>query len=583
MRSFAAVVACVVILGLATSARAGGYELGTDQGGEGVGRAGATTAYSNFMAMYTNIAGIADTPRYAIYLTDSMTFRRLAFTRTPVPSRTTMGGEIPEHAYETAEDTTGVFPIGLGLAAHIRLSEYLVLGLAVNGPTSIGWGNYDGPEYVADAARDSDGNWINSLRGGARFDLTHMDILFLWPSVGLGLTVPGYENLRIGFSFSPQFAHLTFVTFADAGGNGEVETELSMWDSFIPAGQIGVMWRLWRFDLGLQVRISDDIEAEGEGDSSVELTVYDPDTGSDDAVEASAGGATFTSPWPRAVLRFGIRYAHPLSNPAPGARMPWQRELFDIEFDVVYENTSQAEGFSVTLSDVELGGAPAVGKSLFVRHDWQDTLSLRLGGSVHLLRGMLSIHAGASWESATVPENFTRLDYASWGRVGLAMGVTLRVSIVEISLAYQHIFMADRNVEPLTEEWLDNDENEPCDVRACSLNAIDPTVPTNDVINTGLFEGSYDIVTLSVAFRWGEGSQARPGDASGGAPGDAVDFEDDSDADAMMNEVSTDDDDDGLSASNIGGDMAPPTPPAGDDEAMGDDVDAEPVEEAPAF
>lgn len=505
----AAVLAGVFVVVLSSSASAGGYEIGTDQGAEAVGRAGATTAYSNFMSTYSNIAGIADVPRYAIYLTDSLTFRRVSFTRTPEPATFNMRGDMvnPPHQWETAEDTTGVFPLGVGLAAHIRLTSYLVLSLGANGPTSVGWGNYEDPNYYQDNLENDDNSWVNELSGGARHDLTEMDVVFLWPTIGLGLTVPGYEDLRIGASFSPGFAHLMFSTYAGAGDVGEIETTLQLWDPFVPGGQIGLMWRIWRLDLGFQVRLSADINASGEGGDSVTATVHetDPTDPGGETEEAAAQAASFYSPWPRAVARFGIRYAHPREGASPDARMPWQRDLFDVELDVVYENNSQNDGFDVSIEDVELPGVPAVPQTdLFVRHDWQDTVSLRLGGSFHILDGMLTFSAGASWESPTVPESFTRLDYLGWMRIGLALGVTFRISIIEFSVAYQHIFMPDRDVEPLPEDYA----GDPCEVRACQLNALGGGV-TDMVINTGHYEASYDVLTFSLAFRWGEGSGAR--------------------------------------------------------------------------
>lgn len=525
-----AALAGVLFLVVASTVHAGGYEYGTDNGAEALARAGASTAYSNGMSQYTNIAGIADTPRYLIYLTNNMIWRDVLFQRLAEPEISSAFGTIPEHRYEDVENLAGPYLTGVGFAANIRLTDYLVLNLGFNGPASVGRAEYSGPNYTNDQSRDGDGNWEHDLSGPARFDQTYMDILVAFPSIGLGLTVPGFENLRIGASFQPSFARMVFETYAEAAMGTEVEAHLEVVDPFIPAGQIGAMLRLWRFDIGLQLRLSADIEADGNRDpdesGDIELRAFDATTGAEST--ATAESVTFIAPYPRAVLRFGFRYFQPRENIRPDARMPWQRELFDVELDVIYENQSQNEGYDVTMRDVNINDTIRLEElNFFVRHNWQDTVSIRLGGSVHLFDGMMTISAGASWESPTTPNEFTRLDFTSWMRVGLALGVTLRISIIELTVAYQHIFSPDRDVD-LPEGYDPSDPDasgdEICDVAACQLSA-DPTEAdrlSSVIVNAGHYELSYDILSISLGFRWGQGSgwlrdRELAGDPAGGA------------------------------------------------------------------
>ena len=81
------------------------------------------------MSQYTNIAGIADTPRYMLYISDNIIFRRVTFHRRAEPEISSFIGTVPEHAYDPVEDETTAYPTGLSIAANIRLNSFLVLNI----------------------------------------------------------------------------------------------------------------------------------------------------------------------------------------------------------------------------------------------------------------------------------------------------------------------------------------------------------------------------------------------------------------------------------------------------------------------
>jgi hypothetical protein len=213
----------------------------------------------------------------------------------------------------------------------------------------------------------------------------------------------------------------------------------------------------------------------------------------------------------------GIRYAHPREGAEEDALLPFQRDLFDIELDFIFEQNSSLDQYDVTIDNTTIGALPPIPKSeMVVTHNWENSYGVRLGGSVHLLRGMLTLSAGFSWDSAAVPENWTRLDYVSWGSVGIAAGLTFRISIVELSVAYQHLFVWDRTVDlpayadPASAEY--NEDQSPCGERACALDAMAATGLSNEVINAGHYEASYDVIGMSLAFVWGKRSERDQGE-----------------------------------------------------------------------
>ena len=121
-----------------------------------------------------------------------------------------------------------------------------------------------------------------------------------------------------------------------------------------------------------------------------------------------------------------------------------------------------------------------------VDHNWKDTWALRLGGDVNLLDGALSLRWGLSYESSSVPEEWTRVDYAQWETFGVSGGVTVRLPWygVELTAGYLHLFMPDRTVT--------NGQ-----ARKLSAFPTDPADPEM-IINNGSYRTSMDIFSVGV-------------------------------------------------------------------------------------
>lgn len=463
--SLAAALLLGAALALPSTAVAGGFEYGTDNGAESVARGGASTALGGSMhGLYTNVAAGADTPgRADIYLSGNLTFRHLWY------QGIREGSDEPLTA---VEDENPLFA-GPMLAASIRVWRYLTVLVGANGPAAVGWGHF--PHGTMDDP------------GASRYDLTDMDILFLWPAVGLGFTTPGLEGLRFGFTFQPAFLHVHFTNYANASRpdnpSTDILTDLDVMDPFVPAGQLGVLYRFWNMELGAQVRLSDSIEAEGT--LTPTETPYDEETRS----EREGVPATMTFSWPFAVFRFGARYF----MPRPGHEeeiLPHRREIFDVEVDFVYENNSALDEYVVEVHEplqMSFGEVPL--PTVHIPHEWQDTYAVRLGGSVHLLGGDLTLSLGGFFETETVPNALTRLDYAGWTRIGVGAGATYRVAWFEVTAAYQHIFMLDRTVTL--------EEARAFPLRGNAIGGVFEDYP----INAGDYRGGYDILAISLAAR----------------------------------------------------------------------------------
>ncbi len=123
MKSSAAALCAVLVLILTPTAFAGGYEYGTDNGAESVARAGATTANPSFTALYTNVAGVADTRYVDFYLTSNFIFRHLMFQRAATG----------DQGWDPVEDE-GTMDLGPALALHFRVADWLTLAIGARRP-----------------------------------------------------------------------------------------------------------------------------------------------------------------------------------------------------------------------------------------------------------------------------------------------------------------------------------------------------------------------------------------------------------------------------------------------------------------
>jgi len=170
-RTCAAIIAAAVLLVWSGPARAGGFEYGTDNGAYALSRGGASTALPGLAALYTNVAGIADTPRLDIFTSANLVFRNLRFQRA---------------GFRAVEDETPIF-VGPMISAALRLTPNLVLGLGLHGPAAVGEGHYD------------HGTALDP--GPSRYLFTDHSFAYVYPTVALGFSLPGIDGLRIGLGF----------------------------------------------------------------------------------------------------------------------------------------------------------------------------------------------------------------------------------------------------------------------------------------------------------------------------------------------------------------------------------------------
>jgi hypothetical protein len=165
-------------------------------------------------------------------------------------------------------------------------------------------------------------------------------------------------------------------------------------------------------------------------------------------------------PWQ---LTMGVRYAGLLPDAGcePGPGDPMDTELWDLEMNLGYSlnarasNTSASIGQDVTVITRTAGGGagsntvPLKDLSAFnIDHHLKDSASVRLGGSYSVLPRKVALHAGGFFETRGVAPAYADINSFAFQRIGLGLGVVVRVGHFDLQGGYGHIFSETLDVAP---------------------------------------------------------------------------------------------------------------------------------------
>lgn len=168
----------------------------------------------------------------------------------------------------------------------------------------------------------------------------------------------------------------------------------------------------------------------------------------------------------RAALPWTATLAARFVQPRPGAAEsgdPLETDLWDIELDASYIANRTAGGGNrvnvtkdFTLAFRSADGLPQMPLEVtqdkleevaFDRHTL-DVLVLRLGSSVNLIPNRLQLSAGGFFQTRGVEASYASIDNFGFMRIGVGLGVTVRLGRFDIMAAYAHIFQETLDIAP---------------------------------------------------------------------------------------------------------------------------------------
>lgn len=306
-----------------------------------------------------------------------------------------------------------------------------------------------------------------------RYDILKQEAAIFLPSLAVAYRVIPQLDLGLRFSAGSASVKSSAALWATVGPNYEEDIkkdgtlEVDATDSFVPAFGFGVAYRPTpHIEIGANYASSLDIHAKGTGKS-----VLGPNPGIpgitvrivavDDAIARCAKGGTDDA------LKACVDFQVPMSLQL-GGRYKFLDEAGrmkgDIELDVDWENWGKScsdaqeltgacnsPGVYRVVTDATTVIVPPVGpplpgialKDALIRHGFQDTYAVRLGGSYHLAVGakrddgesnQLILRGGLGYETATAKTGWLRADVDGAARTMLTAGASYRTKRFEVSV-----------------------------------------------------------------------------------------------------------------------------------------------------
>ncbi|MFO0750588.1 MAG: outer membrane protein transport protein [Myxococcota bacterium] len=477
---FAAALAALAASAHAPPARAGGFEI-PENGTVALGRGGAFVARGDDpTALVLNPGALVRMSGTHLLYNHVFVWEHSTFTRqaSQLPPGTDYGFD-PLAPVSNADT---LFPLGGMIIATTDFGlEDWTFAAGVYGPNAHGSKDYP-------------------LAGGQRYLLTHLDAVLFYPS--LAVAYGDRKTFGIGATLqavlTPSLAMSLVVDGSQAGGlhayysGNDVEARIEMKDMTSFSAIVGAWWRpIPELELGVSGRV---VPAALNLAGKFSLHNVPGQTQFSDqqlSVPGSAARLDLTLP---PTAKIGARWVVKDGD----------HEDFDLELDLGYEAWSMLERYAVELDGTINLFVGAEAPDAIIEKRWRDTFSARLGGTWSAWHGALGgsdgelqLSFGGFFETAAVPHGYEHLDFLSFQRVGLALGVAGKLGPLKLTLAYSHVFQEDRKVDERFGKVFQQRPLDPCPER-CDGGAGWSGVPAN----AGLFESGYDLFSagLEAAF-----------------------------------------------------------------------------------
>ncbi len=451
-----------MLAGLApTAAEAGGFEI-PDLGARALGRGTANVVGVNDpTALHYNPGSLAKLRGTRLLYNHSLVWHDTRFTRDTLSDA---WGDDAGTTFAPARNAKSLFPLGLFLALSTDFGlENWTFGAGVYGPHSVG--KHDYPEY-----------------GPQSFMLTDMNVLMVYYSLaaawkhkdkfGIGVTAQYVDLLQLDYSLVIDSTFTTGLNPVPSDASTQLTSELKLRDRTSGTAIVGMWYRPHRrVELGLASRVVP-IFLQPKGTMEVDK----PTLVTDDI--------TVTMPLTLpAYVRGGVRYIHETKD----------REWFDLELMAQWENWSVIKAYDVEV-DGQISGQDI--QDLHLTKQWRDTVSVRLGGDVHVIPGHLTLRSGGYFESAATPNAYSHLDFPSFRRGGIGAGLTAGGRGVYGTVGFMHVFQEKRHVDELTGKVFQQRPVRPCPDRCGGASGVPA--------NAGTFTSRYEILNVGIELRFAE-------------------------------------------------------------------------------
>lgn len=472
---------CVALLSLlpVRIARAEGEQL-MPGGTAAIGRGGAIAARpTDNMTMLHNPAGLVDLAGnqvllnldtafdnvcvhpygyygWGVYLTED----RAGNTNNPDDHRTEFGDPAGTYAARHLDRVCNSAPVGplpqLAFSFHLTPRLSLAFGFVANvGVGGAQWGGKDGTIQTDQGP----------LPTPTRYQLIRTEAIGLNPTASAAYKLSSWLSVGVTLQVLTGSADAYQVIALRAGTSpaNDMLAKAHAVDLFMPAFTFGVYAKPTRkLRLGGTFNWSDGLD--GHGDMTFTTNYYHQGaTGGEslplqnDPVKLSH--VRVAQPW---TATLAARFVQPRAADSHDTD-PMRSELWDVEVDASYvANKANANSNHVdvagdfTLEFRRADGTPQMPlqvkqadlEEINLERHVLDLWTVRLGGSVNILPNRLQISGGGFLQTRGVEPSYASVDNFGFKRLGLGLGVTVRVGKFDLMAAYSHIFQETITVAP---------------------------------------------------------------------------------------------------------------------------------------
>lgn len=438
-----------------------------DIGTIAIGRGGAyAAAPTDGLAMQYNPAGFAAQHGLHLTLDANLAWQQLSFA--------------PATGGDTVSNSAGPFLVGAPIASYgfgrVGPLSALTVALGFTTPSAIGKETYPGTHRPVPP--------LPTEQDPQRYALMSSDFFIIYYSAAIAASY--HDWLSAGVTFQLVHGTAKFSQAVWSGGAAGTDptndsiANVDVTSGWIPTAVFGVSVRpppIPKLALGLSYRPRFDFNAHGT------LTTELPTGPLTSVAQVSVTGNStdFFLRFPD-VIRFGAQYQI--------------NSRLLVEADLVGELWSELQTIEIRPVDIHIKSISfntdrALPNIIFPK-DYQDSLSVRLGGDYDLLPGRLTVRAGYLHETSAIPLKSVSVDFGNWTRDVVSVGATVKIwRGINASVAYAHHFIADQNVTDSNVKQVVT----PCVTSTTVMTCIEAQ-PT--VVGNGLYKASLDLASLSL-------------------------------------------------------------------------------------
>jgi len=474
-----------VLLG-ASSAWASGLESGTN-GSQSMSRGGAFVAKADDpSAVEHNPAGLGRMRGFRLTFDNNIMFSGMSFQRDgayftcPGPDSTAcVKSPYAGQAYPKVSDEYG--PSWIPQIAATYGFGRVGIGFGLFGPSSARGVQYPSTVTTASGVQ---------APAPSRYDLVGSDLFVVFPTLAVGVQATDWlhAGVSLHYAYSNLKFHQTVATpktacgslpspmagGPDYGGGDEspvcdVDVKVDATDTMEFSATAGVLVTPtpnWEF--GATVRLPTDIHATGktqltaflDGPTAVLNPEIPPNLSPADMARAVADAECPGGMAEKMRLQtLGQKCVQGTMTIITG--LPWKarlggryvfrsggEEVGDIELDFAYDRWSSFKNIDTQIRGI----APAPEPTIHIPHHYKDTFGTRLGGAKRfdLANKGLEVRGGLSYESSATADQYTKLDFAAWDKIGLHAGLGYDLwksesgSRATLQIGYGLIYMPER-------------------------------------------------------------------------------------------------------------------------------------------